>query len=499
MNTIAPRNSAKWQHSQSVFPQQPAEFTLQNAPKSPLIVSLLAFYVFLLTSRALDISRFALLHIPMILLACLTIGMLAKGDLKYALRSRVTVALLAFNFWVCVCFPFSSWRGGSRPFVIESIESLLVYLLIVQLVRTLRDWRRIANAYALGALGAAILSFFFGQSIEGRVSVVAGSLADPNEFALRLVLGLPFWWYLVSQSGAIGKIVSFLLTAPILISFARAGSRSGLLALMTLSVMMFFFVNIKQKALMCALAVVALAGGIAFLPSYLKVRFTTLFAKRDAAQLTQEERERLGGDIGSSEGREMLLWQGMRMTAEHPILGIGPGVFADVAWNERKEVSGVGGGLLVSHNTYTQLSSELGIPGFLFFVTALFLSIKHALQDYRNTRERDPPLARGSLYVFVCFIGLTVGIFFLSVGYGMLLAIMFGLASSLHETIKSETARLSSAAEDTQPELMDGSIAQPTGRQAAPHRSRKNRLNGRRVRFGRFVGAERSSSRPPLH
>lgn len=499
MNTIAPRNSAKWQPSQTVLSQPPAESTLENADKSPLIVSLLAFYVFLLTSRALDISRLALLHIPMILLACLTIGMLAKGDFKYALRSKVTVALLAFNFWVCVCFPFSSWRGASLPVVMESIESLLVYLLIVQLVRTFRDWRRIAKAYALGALGAAILSFFFGQSIEGRVSVVAGSLADPNEFALRLVLGLPFWWYLISQSRAIGKMVSFLLTAPILVGFARAGSRSGLLALMTLLVMMFFFVNIKQKALMCALAVVTVVAGLAFLPTYLKVRFTTLFAKHDTAQLTQEERERLGGDIGSSEGREMLLWQGIRMTGEHPVLGIGPGIFADVAWNERKEREGVGGGLLVSHNTYTQLSSELGIPGFLFFVTALFLSIKHALQDYRNTRERDPASARGSLYVFVCFIGLAVGIFFLSVGYGMLLAVMFGLASSLHETIKSETAGIGAVAGDRQPELMGGPIPQPTGRPAEPPRTWKNRLNGRRVRFGRFVGGERSSSRPPLH
>jgi len=497
MNTIAPRNSTKWQPSP--LSQPPAGFTVENAPKNPLIVSLLAIYVFLLTSRALDISRLALLHIPMILLACLTIGMLAKGDLKHALRSRVTVALLAFNFWVCVCFPFSSWRGGSLPFVIQSIESLLVYLLIVQLVRTLHEWRRIANAYALGALGAAILSFFFGQSIEGRVSVVAGSLADPNEFALRLVLGLPFWWYLVSQSGAMGKVFSFLLTAPILVSFARAGSRSGLLALMTLLALMFFFVNIKQKALMFALAVVALVTGIAFLPSYLKVRFTTLFAKHDPAHLTQEERERLGGDIGSSEGREMLLWQGIRMTGEHPVLGIGPGVFADVAWNERKELSGVGGGLLVSHNTYTQYSSELGIPGFLFFVTALFLSIKHALQDYRNTRERDPAFARGSLYVFVCFIGLTVGIFFLSVGYTMLLALMFGLGSSLHETIKSETAGLAAAAGQAPRELLDGPILQPASRPAEPLRARKNRLNGRRVRFGRFAGAERSSSRPPLH
>ena len=81
----------------------------------------------------------------------------------------------------------------------------------------------------------------------------------------------------------------------------------------------------------------------------------------------------------------------------------------------------------------------------------------------------------------------------------MLLAVMFALANSLHETIKSETAGLTAATGDTQPEMMDRLITQPAGHLAEPRRPRKNHLNGRRVRFGRFAGGERSSSRPPLH
>ena len=289
----------------------------------------------------------------------------------------------------------------------------------------------------MGVLAAALLSMIFGQSVDGRVAVMAGSLADPNEFALRLVLGLPFWWYLISQSGAVGKIVCFILTLPIFVSFARAGSRSALLALVALFAMMFLFVNLKQKALMCAVAVIVVVAAVAFLPNYLKVRFTTLFMRHDAAHLTIEERTRLGGDIGSSEAREMLLWQAIRMTGQHPLLGVGPGVFGDVAWDERKADVGVGGGLLVTHNTYTQFSSELGIPGFLFFVVTLLLGIACALSDYRRNRERNPPVAQGSLYMFVCLIGLMAGIFFLSVGYGMLPAILFGLAASLHMAAES--------------------------------------------------------------
>lgn len=457
-------------------------------------ITLLGLYVFVLSSRALDISRIARLHIPMILLATLVVVTLAKGDLKYSFRSKITVSYLALTAWICVCFPFSHWRAASLPHVITSVESFGIFLVIVQLARTRQDWQRVANAYALGVLGAAILSMIFGHSVEGRVSVVAGSLADPNEFALRLVLGLPFWWHLASQSGLGGKIVCFALTTPIFVSFARAGSRSALLALMTLFAMMFLFVNLKQKALMCALAVVGIVAGLAFLPAYLKVRFTTLFTTHNSTQqLTMQERERLGGDIASSEGREMLLWQSIRMTGEHPIVGVGPGVFEDMSWNERKLNSGVGGGRLVSHNTYTQISSELGIPGFLCFVATLFLSIKYVLLVYRRNRERNPAMAQSGLYTFVCLIGLAAGIFFLSVAYGMLLAVLFGLAASLHGAAELETAKANEPATGAEADSLD--------RPATPephNRTRDNRLNGRRVRFGRFAGRRTAPSPPRL-
>jgi O-antigen ligase len=494
MNAIAARNRAPGPVSSTAGGSAQAfEPDIRGTERSSFIITLLALYVFLLSSRALEISRISRLHIPMILLALLAIAVLAKGDLKFAFRSKITTSFLALTAWVCVCFPFSHWRGGSLPFLVTSVESFGVYFIMVQLVRTGRDWGRIANAYAVGILVAAILSILFGQSVEGRVAVMAGSLADPNEFALRLVLGLPLWWHLASQSGAAGKIVCFALTTPIFVSFARAGSRSALLALIMLFAMMFLFVNLKLKALMCGLAVVGVVAGLAFLPAYLRVRFTTLFTKHDTAQLTEEERGRLGGDIGSSEGREMLLWQAIQMTGEHPLVGVGPGVFGEVAWDERKANSGVGGGLLVSHNTYTQFSSELGVPGFLCFVATLLLSIKYVLSDYRRNRELNPAVARSGLYMFVCLIGLAAGIFFLSVGYGMLLAVLFGLAASLHMTAELEAVKIKEGSAAGQAALPDPQAA------AEPRDRVKNHLlNGRRVRFGRFAGrgAAPSRSRP---
>ena len=126
--------------------------------------------------------------------------------------------------------------------------------------------------------------------------------------------------------------------------------------------------------------------------------------------------------------------------------------------------------------------AKLGYPGFLCFVGTLLLSIKYALSDYRRNRERDPVIAQGSLYMFVCLVGLAAGIFFLSVGYGMLPAVLFGLAASLNMAASSEKQVEQTALTQSEP-VLDA----PRTLENRP-KMQGNLLNGRRVRFGRFAG-----------
>jgi hypothetical protein len=95
--------------------------------------------------------------------------------------------------------------------------------------------------------------------------------------------------------------------------------------------------------------------------------------------------------------------------------------------------------------------------------------------------------------MFVCLIGLAAGIFFLSVGYGMLLAVLFGLTASLHTTAQLEAAKIEEGSTAEQAALPD-----PQGAPEPRDRVQNNLLNGRRVRFARFAGrgAAPSRSRP---
>src|SRR3954468_14739507 len=90
-------------------PSPSASLASAEAP-TRLGVKLLAVYVYLVTGRALDVSRLWVLHIPMIMLILLIVMTFAGGNIKHAMSSSISKYFLAFTIWVVVCYPFSYWR-----------------------------------------------------------------------------------------------------------------------------------------------------------------------------------------------------------------------------------------------------------------------------------------------------------------------------------------------------------------------------------------------------
>lgn len=416
-----------------------------ESPTGKFTTRLLGFYIFLLVSRVLDLSPIWWMHIPLILLAVLILLTLARGGVKLALASNISRYFGLFTLWVIVSYPFSLWRSASQPWVIGSFEFFLVFLIIVQVVRTAEDWRTVAGGYAYGVLVAAIYGFIFARSVDGRLALVGGTFGDPNGFALSLLIGVPFLWLKAAYSNVLRKVFFWACSGVVFISFAKAGSRAGLLALGTMMLMMFLISNGRQRLLICVAGCLGIVAAAAFLPGYLKARYLTIFSPASSsAELDTWSREQLESDIESSGERRALLEQSIQMSFEHPIFGVGPGVFAFAAWDERKSQTGAGGLTLVTHNTYTQISSETGLPGFVFFMGAIFFCLKYALFDYRAMTRAGRDVAKLSRYLLMSFSALLVGIFFLSTAYSHFLAIFVALAASLHNVVMRESNLLAS-------------------------------------------------------
>src|SRR4051812_26527496 len=455
-------------------------------------VKLLAIYVYLVTGRALDVSRLWVLHIPMIMLILLIVMTFAGGNIKHAMSSSISKYFLAFTIWVVVCYPFSYWRGGSFPYVQWQIQSFVTFVIMVQMIRSVNDWQKIGGAYAYATLTAALLSFYIGVNVQGRVALPGGTLGDPNEFAITMIAGLPFWWFKASRASGFKKIAFLLATIPLYVAFARAGSRSGLIALVVLSVIAFVFAKGNQKVMILVGAMIAIAASSVLLPDYLKARYMTFFS-HDAAY-DKATNGRLGSDIASSENRKALLIQSLQMTLHHPIFGVGPGDFSYVSWDQRKATTGAGGESLVSHNTYTQISSETGLPGFFFFSMTVVLAFRSVLADYRRLKDADLEFSRFARYL-VCTCGaLFVGIFFLSVGYTHMLGVIFALATSLHYIAQRSGDAVTAPAASTPP-WRSSSIPPPSqlpgSRLRRPFRSRISR--------GRSLALSNTRRESPSH
>lgn len=420
--------------------------------------TLVALYIFLLTGRALDLSPLHVLHIPLLMLILLSITTISRGDLQHSFSDRMTRYFGLFTLWVIICYPFSTWRYASLPSVQLQLQAFVIFLIIVQLIRSKRDYEKVAGAYAYAILAAALFSFHYGRNVEGRIALAGGTLGDPNEFALHLVLGLPFWWFKASRATGFRKAFFFACTLPIFYAFARAGSRSGLLALSVLFLITFIFAQGSRKVLLVVVAVIGVASTTVFLPGYVQARFLTFFTPKDGGY-DAATRERIESDIASSNERRALLMQSLSMTLHHPLLGVGPGDFSFVAWDERKAETGIGGESLVSHNTYTQISSETGLPGFLLFFATVILGVRYSYTDFRRLSKTNPELAQYGRYLFSALAALSVGIFFLSVGYTHLLGIMFAFTLAFRRMVASLEEPVQTASTLSEPKSLSAPVA----------------------------------------
>jgi O-antigen ligase len=167
------------------------------------------------------------------------------------------------------------------------------------------------------------------------------------------------------------------------------------------------------------------------LPQSLLHRYATLFTSNsDDAEAVQ-----------STAARTDLLKDSIRFTMQHPILGVGPGEFSDYQAADAK-LEGKKGAWSVTHNAYTQISSEVGIPALLFYLATIVISFRTFGRVYRATRARPElrPMAMAGFCCQLSLVGFCTASIFLSLAYAMYLPTMSGLAFALSRSLDRELA-----------------------------------------------------------
>lgn len=294
-------------------------------------------------------------------LVALICGLAGKsGSIKLPKELKI---LLLFLGWLCIDIFFAFWRGGAFATVRDKYSKVVIVAFLVSLVVTsLAQLRRLLLIQAASVALVTVVSIL--RYHGGRMSgVQEGLLANPNDLAMNIALNWPLClMFLLGTKNKLQKalwgLALFVMLRGVMLTYSRGGFLALALA-MILCVWEFGLRGRRYYMLVIALLVVMSAAALA--PGRYGKRLYSLVETQQGDM-----------DRHSLDQRENMLTQSLQVTADHPVFGVGPGNFAPYTKN-----------WLVTHNTYTQLTSECGIPALILFL----LVLKRAFWNLRAIRK----------------------------------------------------------------------------------------------------------------
>lgn len=421
---------------------------VQAGGSNPAGVAVLCVFIFILLGRFTDFYLGGL-HIPLaISILAMAMG-LFTGRLS-ALIDRNALLLIGMTLWMILGLPFSLWRGGSFEILNAWLKSVSAFLLVTTLVSNVDEAIRALKSVAYATLCVAFLSLFHAASYGGRFVLSAGLYSGPNELAYAAVLGIISWAFMCSQPDISPvKRVLYLAAGVFTLSLLpRTGSRAGLVA--TALVLLVAMFKLKPMTRIVVLVGAMLAGiaGFSSLPSDIRIRYVSMF--KDVEITSAEEAFQMAGASGSSQERMSLLVDSLMVTLHRPLFGVGIGNFGVARTNADLTGGNTRNTYQGTHNTFTQISSEAGIPALILFVCLVVYCWKDIRQVERMFSGDDAEARRirnAAFTLRLMFVAFFVFFCFGHIGYDPFHITVYGLITALHYVSLQVYARRQAAAQ----------------------------------------------------
>ncbi len=231
-----------------------------------------------------------------------------------------------------------------------------------------------------------------------------GTLADPNELALVMSMGMAMMFALVglARGPSPGRwLLAGALVALVVICMVLTQSRSGQLVFMTV-IGAYLIKRLGWNGVVLGLGIalpLLLVGGL-------------VGSDRDDAQASTDE-------------RMQTLYEGLDMFATSPFVGVGFDQFSEHHY-------------LTAHNSVVLIAAETGLLGLLLWGMAVYLSYKIPIAVLRRyAGNPEAAVARTwAMAILAALAGMAVGSMFLSFAYQHFAWIYMGLAGALYAAVK---------------------------------------------------------------
>lgn len=358
--------------------------------------------------------------------------------LRSAILRRVRIAwsrelklVLFLTAWFAIGVPFAFYRRGAFELLTGTwLRTLLFFFLLTQTLTTIERIRKMMWVLLLSELIASALSVLMQGNplvmVGDRLAGINKGLLGWNFLGITLSTTMPFTAYLYLTRKSVWR-TTLLLAAlgSSLWMVVLTASRGGFVGLI-LSLVLTWWLLLRKSArgkLAVTFLLVSLVLASTKAPAVFWQRLATVWSSSghvtgDTSESAEE----------STEGRLYLAQQSLVLTIENPVFGLGVNNFPYYTGAKIKGENA----WLGTHNTYTQISSETGIPGLLLLVLLLGTILRHALAAARNTpasQNQDFHYLACALFasgVVFCFQG-----FFAHLGYECLLYYIAALVAAL--------------------------------------------------------------------
>jgi O-antigen ligase len=355
------------------------------------------------------------------------------GGIRRTLEGRPAYYWIGFAIWAILAVPFSTWMGSSFSLVATYLRADFLMLFVVGgLVITWRECKVMMYAMLFGGVVNLATARLFGSTEVNRFGLEFGTVANPNDFAGHLLLVVPFLLWLVLTSRNIllrvAGLAGFVYGVYLILASGSRGAAVGLV------VAVLFFLwrgSARQKITLIVGAPILLVVLIAALPGGTWRHIKSFSANTPDAD---------GAAIASSAARTYLFRQSVNYSLRHPLFGLGPGQFS-IYEGVHNQIGGTThGSWHDTHNTYTQVSSECGIPAMLLYIAGILSSFRLLGSAYRQARARPDcqDIRSAALCIMLGMAGYCAAITFLNFAYFFYLPAMAGFAIAFSRAAQRE-------------------------------------------------------------
>ena len=346
--------------------------------------------------------------------------LMLEGNLTARPREVHLILLLCLAAFLSM--PLATSPGEAyTEFTDVLLKAIVIFIVFVNVVRTenrLRLMIWLAFAVSVYLSYYAIADYMTGNFREGSAfynnqrigGVIRGLFGNSNDLALHLVTMVPLTiGFAFATKKTLRRLLyigcAVLFIAGVVVTF----SRGGFLGLFIAGLVLVRKIGRKNKTLSTGALVAVLLLLLALAPATYSSRLSTIFSSESDT-------------TGSSSQRTEILKRSILVTLRYPLFGVGVGNFHYKSVQE-----------LVTHNAYTQVSSEMGIPALVIYIMLMVYPVRRLREIEAATADiaEKRKLHYWSIGIQASIIAYMVSSFFGAVAYQWYIYYLVGYAVAL--------------------------------------------------------------------